>query len=350
MKASISSTLVRADLVAEPGQVVAVVGPNGAGKTSLLRALAGLLPSTGTVELAGRDVSALPLHERGVGWVPQAPSLFAHLSARDNAAFALRARGLSRRAARKAADEWLSRLGIGHLGDSRPGALSGGQVARVALARALVANPALVLLDEPLAALDTATRDDVRRLLRSTLAGGRASVLVVTHDPVDVVALADSVLVLEDGVVMQHASPAEVAVRPRSAWVAGLLGQNAWRGIADETGLRTASLGSTGDLAGHVPGHIAAAETLPAGTPALALCEPAAVTLHRMRPSGSARNVLAGQVGELRSLGGRVRVVVQSDPPVTAEVTVGAATELGLADGGLVWAAVKATEVRLVAL
>ncbi len=346
MRASITSALVRADLVAEPGQVVAVVGPNGAGKTSLLRALAGLLPSTGTVELAGRDVSALPLHARGIGWVPQSPSLFAHLSARDNAGYALRARGMSRRAARTAADEWLRRLGIGHLGDSRPGALSGGQVARVALARALAADPALVLLDEPLAALDAATKDEVRRLLRSTLAGGRAPVLVVTHDPVDVAALADSVLVLEDGAVVQHGSPAEVAARPRSAWVAGLLGQNAWRGIADETGLRTASMGSTG----HVTGHIAAAETLPAGTPALALCEPAAVTLHRQRPSGSARTVLAGQVGELRSLGGRVRVTVRSDPQVTAEVTVGAATELGLADGGLVWAAIKATEVRLVAL
>ena len=349
MRASITSALVRADLVAEPGQVVAVVGPNGAGKTSLLRALAGLLPSTGTVELAGRDVSALPLHARGIGWVPQSPSLFAHLSARDNAGYALRARGMSRRAARTAADEWLRRLGIGHLGDSRPGALSGGQVARVALARALAADPALVLLDEPLAALDAATKDDVRRLLRSTLAGGRAPVLVVTHDPVDVVALADSVLVLEDGAVVQHGSPAEVAARPRSAWVAGLLGQNAWRGIADETGLLTSPT-RTGHVTGHVTGHIAAAETLPAGTPALALCEPAAVTLHRQRPSGSARTVLAGQVGEVRSLGGRVRVVLGSDPQVTAEVTVGAATELGLADGGLVWATIKATEVRLVAL
>ena len=349
MRASITSALVRADLVAEPGQVVAVVGPNGAGKTSLLRALAGLLPSTGAVEVAGRDVSALPLHARGIGWVPQAPSLFAHLSARDNAGYSLRARGMSRRAARTAADQWLGRLDIGHLGDSRPSALSGGQVARVALARALAADPDLVLLDEPLAALDTATKDDVRRLLRSILAGGRAPVLVVTHDPVDVVALADSVLVLENGAVVQHAPPAEVAVRPRSAWVAGLLGQNAWRGIADETGLLTSPV-RTGHVTGHVTGHIAAAETLPVGTPALALCEPAAVTLHRQRPSGSARTVLAGQVGELRSLGGRVRVVLGSDPQVTAEVTVGAATELGLADGGLVWAALKATEVRLVAL
>ena len=349
MRASITSALVRADLVAEPGQVVAVVGPNGAGKTSLLRALAGLLPSTGAVEVAGRDVSALPLHARGIGWVPQAPSLFAHLSARDNAGYSLRARGMSRRAAHTAADQWLGRLDIGHLGDSRPSALSGGQVARVALARALAADPDLVLLDEPLAALDTATKDDVRRLLRSILAGGRAPVLVVTHDPVDVVALADSVLVLENGAVVQHAPPAEVAVRPRSAWVAGLLGQNAWRGIADETGLLTSPV-RTGHVTGHVTGHIAAAETLPVGTPALALCEPAAVTLHRQRPSGSARTVLAGQVGELRSLGGRVRVVLGSDPQVTAEVTVGAATELGLADGGLVWAALKATEVRLVAL
>ncbi len=338
MKAVVKTPYVEAAVSAEPGEIVALVGPNGAGKTSLLRAIAGLLASSGSVQLAGREVGDLPVHARGIGWMPQAPSLFPHLSARDNAAYGLRCNGSRRFVARAKAQEWLELLDIGHLGDARPAALSGGQVARVALARALAAGPALLLLDEPLAALDSGTRNEVRRLLRTTLAGGSAPVLVVTHDPVDVVALADRLVVVQHGRVVQEGSATEVAARPRSAWVAGLLGQNAWRGLTDATGLLVDG------------GAIITAEVLPAGLAALALCEPSAVTLHRSPPAGSARNVLRGPVGELRSLGGRVRVVVHSSPEVTAEVTVAAAADLRLADGGDVWAAVKATEVRLVAL
>jgi molybdate transport system permease protein len=338
MRIDLTHPRVTAALTAEPGEIVALVGPNGAGKTSLLRAVAGLLPAVGTVQIAGREVGALPVHERGIGWVPQAPSLFAHLSARDNAAFPLRARGMSRARAREQAQNWLDQLGVGDLASARPMALSGGQVARVSLARALVGEPQLLLLDEPLAALDAEVKDEVRRLLRRTLAGGQASVLVVTHDPVDVVALADTLLVLEQGTVVQHGSPADIAAAPRSTWVAGLLGQNAWHGTTNTTGLLVDG------------GHIAAAEPLPAGIDALALCQPSAVTLHRAAPEGSARTVLVGEVEGLRSLGGRVRVSVLSRPPVTAEVTVAAAVDLHLAEGGQVWAAVKATEITLVAL
>ncbi len=338
MEADIATPFVTATLAAAPGEVVAVVGPNGAGKSSLLRALAGLLPASGSVRLGGREVGTLPPYARGIGWVPQAPSLFAHLSARDNAAYALRSRGIARRTARGEAQSWLDRLGIGELGDARPAALSGGQAARVALARALAGGPALVLLDEPLAALDTATRDEVRRLLRVTLSSGPAPALVVTHDPVDVVALADRLVVLEAGRVVQDGTPTQVADRPRSTWVAGLLGQNAWRGTTSVSGLVVDG------------GQVTAAEPLSPGLGALALCEPSAVTLHRSPPSGSARTVLSGEVGELRALGGRVRVVVHSHPEVIAEVTLAAATDLGLANGGRVWAAIKATEVRLVAL
>ncbi len=329
---------VQADVTVEAGEIVAVVGPNGAGKTSLLRALAGLLPSTGLLEVGGRDVAGLPPEQRGVGWVPQQTGLFPHLSALDNAAYALRAAGVRRQPARRQALAWLDRLAVGEHASAKPSALSGGQAARVALARALAAEPALLLLDEPLASLDAATRDDVRRLLRRTLSGGPAAVLLVTHDPVDVVSLADRVLLLEDGLVLQDATPAEVAARPRSTWVAGLLGQNSWHGITTPTGLRVDG------------GHLTAAEPLAVGLPALALCEPSAVSLHRSAPVGSARTVLTGPVTEVRALGGRVRVSVGSMPPVVAEVTVAAAADLALADGGTVWAALKATEVRLVAL
>ena len=330
---------VAAALSADPGEIVALVGPNGAGKTTLLRALAGLVPATGTLELRGRDVLALAPHRRGTGWVPQERLLFAHLSALDNAAYGLRATGVRRAEARARAQGWLDRLGVGDLARSRPRELSGGQAARVALARALAPDPALVLLDEPLAALDAGTRDDVRRLLRQTLAGGPAPTVLVTHDAVDAVALADRLVVLEGGRVVQDARTAEVAASPRSTWVAGLLGQNAWRGTTTTTGL---------DVDGG--GAVAAAEPLAAGTPALALVEPSAVVLHRTPPEGSARTVLHGPVREVRALGGRVRVVVGSTPQVTAEVTVASAAALGLADGGQVWASLKATEVRLVAL
>lgn len=338
MKADLTTPWVSGVLSVEPGEVVALVGPNGAGKSTLLRALAGLQPATGSLVLNGRDVLSLPTHQRGVGWVPQERLLFEHLSALDNAAYGLRARGTGRASARRTALGWLERLGVGELAAARPRTLSGGQAARVALARALAPTPALLLLDEPLAALDAATRDDVRRLLRRTLAGGPAACLVVTHDPVDVVALADRLVVVQDGGVVQDGTPSEVAAAPRTAWVAGLLGQNAWHGTADAAGLAVDG-----------GGHIAAAELLPVGTAALALAEPTAVTLHRSRPEGSARTVLTGEVAEVRSLGGRVRVVVEGTPGVVAEVTLAAATELALADGGPVFASLKATEVRLVA-
>ncbi|MGB8651759.1 MAG: TOBE domain-containing protein, partial [Mycobacteriales bacterium] len=199
-------------------------------------------------------------------------------------------------------------------------------------------RPELLLLDEPLAALDAATRDEVRHLLRSVLAGGPTAVLVVTHDPVDVVALADRLVVLEEGRVVQEGTPREVATAPRSTWVAALLGQNAWSGTTDATGLVVAGR------------HVAAAEPLPSGRSALALCEPSTVTVHLEPPHGSARTVLHGPVREVRALGGRVRVVIGSTPEVVAEVTIAAAADLGLAEGRPVWAAVKATEVRLVGL
>lgn len=330
---------VHAELAAAPGEVVALVGPNGAGKSTLLRALAGLLPATGSLVLAGRELVDVLPEERGVGWVPQAGLLFPHLSALDNAAYGLRARGVARAAAREQAQGWLDRLGVGPHAARRPAQLSGGQAQRVALARALAVGPRLVLLDEPMAALDAATRDDVRRLLRATLAGGPAPAVVVTHDPVDAVVLADRIVVLESGRVVQDAPAAEVAVAPRSPWVAGLLGLNAWRGTADATGLVVDG-----------GGHVGAAEPLRDGAPALALADPSAVALHRQPPSGSLRTVLAGPVVETTSLGGRVRVRVASTPPVLAEVTAAVAAALALADGGTVWATVPAPEVRLVGL
>ncbi|MFH8665191.1 ABC transporter permease [Streptomyces anulatus] len=326
-----------------PGSTtIAVVGPNGAGKTTLLRALLGLTPRAhAALRLGDSDVTALPPHRRGVAWVPQDGALFPHLSALANTAYGLRAQGVHRAEARREAQGWLDRLGVGHLAHRKPAQLSGGQAQRVALARALAARPRLLLLDEPLAALDQTTRARVRHTLRGHLADFGGVCLIVTHDPVEAVSLADRVLVLEDGRVLQDEPPAEVTRHPRSPWVARMLGRNAWPGTATADGLA---------LEGG--GHLVVAEPLPAGTDALAVIAPEAVSVHRERPTGSPRNVWPGTVREITSGGSRLRLLITSAeaPDLVAEITPGAAAELGIADGSTVWTSVKATEATVVPL
>ncbi|WP_405900428.1 ABC transporter permease [Streptomyces sp. NBC_00727] len=329
-------------LDAEAGTTIAVVGPNGAGKTTLLRALLGLTPRAhARLRLGDTDVTALPAHRRGVAWVPQDGALFPHLSTLANTAYGLRARGVPRAEARRSAQEWLDRLGVGHLASRRPAQVSGGQAQRVALARALAARPRLLLLDEPLAALDQTTRSQVRHTLRRHLEGFGGVCLIVTHDPVEAVALADRVLVLAEGRTLQDAPPAEVTRHPRSPWVARMLGRNAWTGTTTADGLAPAG-----------GGHLVVADPLPAGAPALAVIAPEAVSVHREKPTGSPRNVWPGTVREITSGGSRLRVLVGSEqaPDLVAEITPQAAAELSLADGVAVWTSVKATEVTLVAL
>ncbi|MFE4060023.1 ABC transporter permease [Streptomyces sp. NPDC059096] len=327
-------------LDAGPGTTVAVVGPNGAGKTTLLRALLGLTPRAhAELRLGELDVTSLPPHRRGVAWVPQNGALFPHLSALANTAYGLRARGVPRAEARRAAQRWLDRLGVGHLAHRKPHQVSGGQAQRVALARALAARPRLLLLDEPLAALDQTTRARVRHTLRGHLDGFGGVCLIVTHDPVEAVSLADRVLVLDEGRVLQDAPPAEVTRHPRSPWVARMLGRNAWPGVFGPDG-----------FAPDAGGRLVVAEPLPDGTPALAVIAPEAVSVHRERPGGSPRNVWPGTVREITALGSRLRVLITSDeaPDLVAEITPQAAAELRLADGVPVWTGVKATEVTLV--
>ncbi|MFI5544200.1 ABC transporter permease [Streptomyces sp. NPDC051815] len=332
----------RLTLDAEPGTTIAIVGENGAGKTTLLRALLGLTPRAhAALRLGDTDVTALPPHKRQVAWVPQDGALFPHLSALANTAYGLRARRVPRAEARREAQDWLDRLGVGHLAHRRPAQLSGGQAQRVALARALAARPRLLLLDEPLAALDQTTRAHVRHTLRTHLAGFGGVCLIVTHDPVEAVSLADRVLVLADGLALQDAPPAEVSRHPRSPWVARMLGRNAWPGTASADGLALAE-----------GGRLVVAEALPEGAPALAIIAPEAVSVHRERPGGSPRNVWPGTVREITAVGSRLRVLVSSAgaPDLVAEITPEASAELGLADGTDVWTSVKATEVTLVRL
>ena len=329
------------DLSVGADQVVAVLGPNGAGKTTLLRALAGLLPlDEGRVVLdgevlddTGAGVCRAP-EDRPVAVVFQDYLLFPHLSALENVAFGLRCRGVARNQARERASRWLEGLGLGDRADARPGELSGGQAQRVALARALATEPRLLLLDEPLSALDVSARADVRRDLRRHLASFAGVRLVVTHDPLEALALADVLVVLEGGRLIQSGTPAEVSARPRSRYVGDLVGVNLWRGRA-----RGHHVVLEGGWTLHAPG---------AGEgEVFALVHPHAVSLHRRPPEGTPRNVWEGVAGSLDLEGDRVRVRVGGPLEIVAEVTAAAVAELRLADGGPVWVAVKATEVAV---
>ncbi|MEV0262659.1 ABC transporter permease [Streptomyces sp. NPDC050617] len=331
-----------AALDAPAGTTIAVVGPNGAGKTTLLRALLGLThrATARPLALGDAEVSAEPPHKRRIAWVPQDGALFPHLTALANTAYGLRAQGTAKAEAYAEAQHWLDALGVGHLALRKPGGISGGQAQRVALARALAARPRLLLLDEPLAALDQSTRARVRHTLRTHLADFPGVCLIVTHDPVEAVSLADRILVLEDGATLQYATPTELTRHPRSPWVARMLGRNAWPGTAKGEALR---------LAGGA--DLVAADPLPAEhTPGLAVVGPEAVSLHTARPEGSPRNVWAGTVREIAAQGGRLRVLIDGEPEVVAEITPSAAAELALAEGSEVWVSVKATEVTFVPL
>lgn len=330
----------RLTLDAEPGTTIAVVGPNGAGKTTLLRALLGLTPRAhAELRLGDTDVTGLPPHRRHVAWVPQDGALFPHMSALANTAYGPRASGVPRAEARRRAQEWLDRLGVGHLAHRRPAQVSGGQAGRVALARALAARPRLLLLDEPLAALDQTTRAHVRHTLRTHLDSFGGVCLIVTHDPVEAVSLADRVLVLDQGLALQDETPAEVTRHPRSPWVARMLGRNAWPGTAGPEGLALPGGGT-----------LVIADPLPPGTEALAIIAPEAVSVHRDRPTGSPRNVWPGTIREITTSGSRLRLLITSPqaPDLVAEITPQAAAELGLTDGTSVWTSVKATEATVV--
>lgn len=321
-------------------EIVAVLGPNGAGKTSLFRVLAGLdALDEGQILLDGvlLDDPAtgkfIRPEARSVGMVFQDYLLFPFLSARDNVAFGLRTRGMSRSDARKKADGWLERVGLSEVGDSKPDALSGGQAQRVALARAVATDPKLLLLDEPLAALDATARGEIRRELRSHLAAIGGARLIVTHDPVDAAALADRVVILEQGSITQSGSMSEIALHPRTSYAAELVGLNYFRGNA-HNGTVTLESGAT----------IVIAERAIAGEVCIAI-HPRSVTVLLNEQTGSARNHWRGHITAIDHLGDRVRLRIESPVPLVAEITAASATELDLAPGSEVIATAKATDI-----
>lgn len=344
------------------GETVALLGPNGVGKTTILRAIAGLLPlAEGHVELDGgvlddpaRNVR-VPTNERPIGFVFQDHRLFPRLTALDNVAFGLRAQGRHRNEARRQAREWLARFDLEGHASARPRALSGGQAQRVALARALAVQPRLLLLDEPLAALDAQTRVHVRTKLRHDLAGFGGARLLVTHDPIDAMVLADRLVVVETDSspstlplgerpttqlgertrLIQTGTPSEIAARPRSRYIAELVGMNLLHGRRG-TDPRRVELDTGAELT--------VAEPLPEGELGVVV-RPQAVALHRRRPDGSPRNVWPATVAEVETNHDRIRIRLSGPVPVVAEITPAALADLDAEPGAQLWASVKAVDL-----
>jgi molybdate transport system ATP-binding protein len=335
------SFAVEAQLCVQAGEVVALLGPNGAGKSTVLRAVAGLVAArSGRIAVAGTVVDEpergvfVPAERRRVGVVFQDHRLFPHYRVLDNVAFGARARGVRRAAARTGARTWLERLRVAELAGRHPRALSGGQAQRVALARALASEPAALLLDEPLAALDVQTRAEVQAELRTHLAEFIGPTLLVTHDPVEAVMLASRIVVLEAGRVVQQGAPAEITRRPATAYVARLVGTNLYRGEA-ANGVVAIEGGGRLVVAGSGSGKV------------LVSLRPSAMTIHLQRPgASSARNAWPATVSSLAALGDRVRVSLTGPPDAAVDVTPAAVAELGLVPGEGVWLAAKAVDVE----
>jgi len=322
------------------GEVVALLGPNGAGKTTALRALAGLEPLTdGQLDVGGvrlddpRTDTFVRPERRSIGVVFQDYLLFPHLTALDNVAFGPRRHGLDRREARQRAAAWLDRVGLSGQARLKPRQLSGGQAQRVALARALAVDPLLLLLDEPLAALDARTRLDTRAELQHHLAAHPGATLLVTHDPLDALVLADRLIIIEHGRVVQEGDAATITAQPRTEYVARLVGLNLFRGRSAGHTVQVAD-GFALTAADRVDGD------------AFVAFRPASVALHPQRPDGSPRNTWPATIAGIQRHGDNLRVQLTGPITAAADVTPAAAAHLHLAPGQRVWAAVKATETH----
>jgi molybdate transport system ATP-binding protein len=334
------------DIALHDGDVLAVLGPNGAGKSTLLSLIAGLLrPDDGRITLGDTVVTDtdagvfVPPHARGVALLAQQALLFPHLSVAANVAYAPRCRGESRSKAGTIAHRWLQAVDAEHLADRKPAQLSGGQAQRVAVARALAAEPQLLLLDEPMSALDVTAAPAVRRLLRDILRAQSRTAVIVTHDLLDALAIANTVIVVDGGRIVESGPVRDVLTSPRSAFAARIAGVNLISGVVIEPGVLRTHWGATVSGSGETDG------------PTVALFQPAAVSVHLDPPHASPRNVFHTTIAEMDSHGNTVRIRGADQPDgstgLAADITAAAVADLDLAPGRQVYFVVKAQEVQL---
>ena len=360
------------DLEVEAGRTTALIGPNGSGKSTVCSVVAGLLDAeNGHVVLGGRVLDGpggfVRAGRRQVALLSQQPGVFTHMSVLGNVVFALRCQGVGRLEATRRARAELAAVGADHLASRSGGALSGGQAARVALARALATGPRLLVLDEPMAALDVTARQEMRRLVARRCAEEGLTLLLVTHDVLDLTALAEDVVVLDRGRVVEQGPTARVLSAPRSDFVARLTGTAVLTGVVDgdaeAPGLRLPSGqvvhgrpredapdGWVGEQR-HRDNHDEVHEALHPGAPGIALVPPDAVALYRQAPHGSPRNVLSGRVTGLERSGAlvSVRLELEAGQRLSAAVTAGAVAELGITEGREICCVIKAVQVRILA-
>ena len=347
LRASIrcATPFLEIDLDVADGETCAILGPNGSGKSTTLAVLAGLRRTDdSTVDYDGRSLQDgkcfVPPHRRSVVLLAQQPRLFPHMSVARNVAFGPESAGLSRKKVAARTERWLAAVGVAEFADRSPKQLSGGQAQRVAIARALATEPDVLLLDEPFAALDVDVAQQMRTLLRSLITERKGCTVLVTHDLVDAVALADDVVIIEHGRVVGRGPTREVLRRPETAFAAALTGLNMFVGTFQAP---ATVIGVDG---GSVTG--VSADASRPGVGAVATFSPRAVALYLDAPQGSPRTVLSGTVSEVMPQGDHA--IVRCDVAgqvISAEVTWGAVGDLALGAGREVYLVIKANEVRV---
>lgn len=334
--------LVDVYLEVAPGEYFVVLGPSGAGKTVLLQVIAGILqPDKGRVIIDGVDMTRAPPEKRNVGYVPQNYALFPHLTVLGNIAFGLKLRRMPEEEIRRRVEEVAEKLGIRHLLHRKPGTLSGGEAQRVALARALVIKPKILLLDEPLSAVDPVLRWELRDYLRRVHREFRATVVHVTHDFTEALALADRIAVLNEGRIEQVGAPHEVFYKPKSEFVAWFTrAGNIYRGKARPIGEGLSAV-EVGPLVFTVCGEHR-------GDVAISF-RPEYVVVSKSKVRSSMRNEIEGVVDDYIDEGPLVLLKVKVDDlEVKAYVTKSSFLDLGLKRGERVYLYIKASQIHVI--